>query len=131
MIHCKLVVALFITDGTVLWIRGIRSSFLIFLKAANLILKYGLEVPWGKIAPLWRYNWLPYQIISTDREAEIRVAGRVVATNTLLNKVRPGKIAIYHSPADGVVRLKNIKIKQIRIYGPLKSKCGNNIVFER
>lgn len=91
---------------------GYAAEFYDFPQAIKCTAKYGLYIP-AKVTPPWRYPWLLYQIISADRESEIRTNGDITSKNTLLGKVRPGKIAIYHSSKDGVLRIQEVKIKKL------------------
>ncbi len=96
---------------------GYSAEFFDFPKAEKIMAKYKEERPRGQVAPLWHYKWIPYQIISGDRESQVRTSGYITSNNLLLNKVRPGKIAIYHSPIDGVLRIKLVKLTEMEWRG--------------
>ncbi|MDP2983230.1 MAG: DUF1080 domain-containing protein [Candidatus Latescibacter sp.] len=91
---------------------GYAVDFYDFPKAAVTTKQYRGNIP-ERVIPPWKYPWLLYQIISADRESEIRVGGYITTSNSLLGKVRPGKIAIYHSPEDGIIRFRQIRIQQL------------------
>jgi hypothetical protein len=91
---------------------GYRVDFFDYILAKETTAKYNGKLP-ETVSALWTYEWLPYQIISTDREAQIRVGGDVTTTHQLLNKVGQGKIAIYHHPDDGILRIKTVKISTL------------------
>jgi hypothetical protein len=74
--------------------------------------QYKGNIPESVIPP-WKYPRLLYQIISADRESEIRVGGYITSSNALLGKIRPGKIVIYHSPEDGTIRIRQVRIQQL------------------
>jgi len=99
---------------------GYPTDFYDYFAAVAYEKEYGGTTPAG-VTPAWqpspRYPWLLYQIISTDRESEVRTNGIITSKNQLLGKVRPGRIAIYHSPGDGVLRIQQIRIKKLEGQG--------------
>ena len=95
---------------------GYPADFFDYKDAKKLAAKYGKKRP-ESITPPWKYEWLLYQIISTDRESEIRTNGDITSKNKLLGKARPGKIAIYHSFEDGILRIRQVRIKELEGLG--------------
>ncbi len=78
----------------------------------TLLRQYGKNVP-ETVIPAWKNPVLLYQIMSADRESEIRVGGYITAKNMLLGKVRPGRIAIHHAAEDGVLRIRMLRVKEL------------------
>ena len=66
-----------------------------------------------RVGPVWGYQWIPYQLISTERNLFARVCGTMAYENLLANKLRKGRIAIYHAPRDGVMKIKRVRIKSL------------------
>lgn len=91
---------------------GYAVEFYDYLQARDCLEKYGRQIP-ETVMPQWRTPALLYQLISTDRESEVRIGGYIAAKNYLLQKVRPGKIAIYHSAKDGVLRIHHIQVRKL------------------
>lgn len=92
---------------------GYSAEFYDYPKAVRYLAQYGFSIP-ENVIPAWNEpECLLYQIISTDRESEVRTGGYITSKNYLLQKVRPGKIAIYHSPEDGVLKIHQIRIKKL------------------
>jgi len=93
------------------------ADFYDYPDAVRLTKQYGKNVPDSKVIPAWKNPWLLYQVMSSDRESEIRTGGYITAKNFLLGKARPGKIAIYHSPEDGLIRIRDVRIQQLESKG--------------
>lgn len=91
---------------------GYSAEFYDYLAAVRLIKHYGKNVP-ETILPGWKNPWLLYQIVSSDLESEVRTGGYITSKNYLLTRVRPGKIAIFHSEKDGVIKIKQVRIKEL------------------
>ena len=91
---------------------GYSADFYDYPEAVRLTAQYGKNIP-ETVIPPWKYPMLLYQIISADRESEVRVGGYITAKNTLLGKARPGHIAIHHTPEDGVLRIRMLRIKDL------------------
>ena len=85
---------------------GYAVEFYNFPLHQNLREQYGEKLT----GPLFWYEWLPYQIMSRNTLSQVRIAGTIISTNSNLNKVGNGKIAIYHHPDDGVIKIKGLKI---------------------
>ena len=91
---------------------GYSADFYDYPEAVRLTAQYGKNIP-ETVIPPWKYPMLLYQIISADRESEVRVGGYITAKNTLLGKARPGHIAIHHTPEDGDLRIRMLRIKDL------------------
>ena len=95
---------------------GYSADFYDYLDAKQYTAQYEGNIP-AHVKPPWNYHWLLYQIISSDRESEIRTNGDITSRNSLLGKIRPGKISIYRTPEDGVLRFQHIRIKKLEGMG--------------
>ncbi len=91
---------------------GYPADFYDYPAAVTLLRQYGKNVP-ETVIPAWKNPVLLYQIMSADRESEIRVGGYITAKNMLLGKVRPGRIAIHHAAEDGVLRIRMLRVKEL------------------
>ncbi len=91
---------------------GYRADFFNFEVGKQSIAEFMGKLP-PTVSQPWKYQWLPYQIISTGRQAQIRTAGDITCTQEVLNKTGLGKIAIYHHPDDGVIRIKEPRISKL------------------
>jgi len=58
-------------------------------------------------------KYLLTQIINSGRESSVRNNGLLIQTNTFHNKIRKGKVAIFHSKGDGTVKIPVITIKTL------------------
>ncbi len=65
------------------------------------------------VGPYWPYPWTFYQIISSSRYLEAKVVGMSVYKQTYTQMVRPGKIAIFHSKQDGILRIQNVILRPL------------------
>lgn len=95
---------------------GYPAEFYDFKEAVRTTKQYGKNVP-ESVIPVWKNQWLLYQVMSADRESEVRTGGYITAKNYLQNTVRPGSIAIYHSPEDGVIRIRDLRIRELEWKG--------------
>jgi len=95
---------------------GYEVAFFDYQKALKYTRQYKDKIP-ETVVPPWKYSWILYHIISTDRESEIRTNGDISSKNRLLGKARPGKIAFYHSPTDSIIRIQQIRIKKLEGMG--------------
>ncbi len=91
---------------------GYRADFFNFEVGKQSIADFTGKLP-PTVSHPWKYPWLPYQIISTGRQAQIRTAGDITGTRQILSKAGTGKIAIYHHPDDGVIRIKAPRISKL------------------
>jgi hypothetical protein len=92
--------------------RGYSSELFDYPCSQAHLQQYGDNIP-ESIIPPFNYPWLLYQIISADRESELRLAGYIVASNKLLQNVGEGHVAFYHSKTDGELVIKSIRIQQL------------------
>jgi len=95
---------------------GYRADLFNYTDAVKYTAKYKGKIP-ANVTPPLKYPWLLYQIISTDRESQIRINGDVTSSNQLLGNVRAGKIALYHAHGAGVLRFQQVKIKKLEGMG--------------
>ena len=93
---------------------GYPVHFYDFKEAAKYAAKYGKKIPSPKsfIIPI-RSSWLLFRIISNDSESDVYLNEHLISHNTLLRKSPLGKIAIYRTPGDGVIRIKNLKFRNL------------------
>jgi hypothetical protein len=91
---------------------GYPADFYDYPLAVRLLRQYGKNVP-ETVIPAWKNPVLLYQIVSADRESEVRVGGYITAKNTLLGRARTGRIAIHHVADDGVVRIRMMRVKEL------------------
>lgn len=91
---------------------GYPADFYDYPLAVQLLRQYGKNVP-ETVIPAWKNPVLLYQIVSADRESEVRVGGYITAKNTLLGRARAGRIAIHHAAGDGVVRIRMMRVKEL------------------
>ncbi len=82
----------------------------------SLITSYNNHAP-ETIVPMFSYPLLYYQIISGDREAECRIAGYIVSSQKLLQKVRQGHVVFYRAADDPPLVIESMRIQPIRGIG--------------
>ena len=91
---------------------GYRADFFNFEVGKQSIAEFTGKLP-PTVSHPWKYQWLPCQIISTGRQAQVRTAGDITSTQQILSKTGPGKIAIYHHPDDGIIRFRAPRISKL------------------
>ena len=94
---------------------GYEAAFYDFKDAVKYTARYCDDIPGNIILPM-RSSWFLYRIISADRESMIYLNEHIVSDNRLLGKTPRGKIAIYRTSGDGVIRVKELKLR--RLEGP-------------
>ena len=95
---------------------GYPLEFLDYLDAVKYTEQYGDTIPGDVIQPM-RSGWFIYRIISADRESLMYLNEFVVSENKLLGKPPMGRIAIYRSPEDGVIQIRDVKIRRLEGMG--------------
>ena len=70
------------------------------------------KVPPGVVAPM-KSPWFLYRIVSADRESKHFLNEFLVAENKLVGRDPRGRIAIYRSAEDGMIRLKEPVIREL------------------
>ena len=91
---------------------GYPVDFYDHLDAEKYTAQYADDVPDNIIRPL-KSSWLLYRIISADRESQVYLNEHLVSDNRLLGRSPRGKIAIYRSSADDVIRIKDVKLRPL------------------
>ncbi|MCE5249651.1 DUF1080 domain-containing protein [bacterium] len=91
---------------------GYPVDFYNFKDAVRYTAPYGDKIP-GTVIPPMRSALFLYRIISADRESQIYLNEFIVSDNKLLGRSPHGRIALYRSPEDGVIRLKGLCLRPI------------------
>lgn len=60
------------------------------------------------------YNYLLTQIINYGKESYVRNNGELIQSNLFHNKLKKGKVAIFHSANDGIIKIPKISIKDCK-----------------
>jgi hypothetical protein len=92
--------------------QGYSQELFDYSLTESLITSYNNQVP-ETIVPLFPFSVLYYQLINGDREAECRIAGYIVSSQKLLQKVRQGHIVFYRAANDPPLIMDRMRIQPI------------------
>ncbi|MFC1541948.1 DUF1080 domain-containing protein [Candidatus Latescibacterota bacterium] len=95
---------------------GYAVDFYNYPDAVKYTEQYGDDIPPDVIRPD-RSPWFFYRIISADRQSIVFLNEFLTSENRLLGKPPHGKIAIYRSAEDGVIRLKRLCLRPLEGLG--------------
>ncbi len=90
---------------------GYNAELFNYSLAVEMKKRYGSQVP-ESVVPAFEYPWLLYQIISADREAEIRLAGYIVANQKLLQE-SGDHVAFYHAAGDAPLIIRTVRVQSL------------------
>ncbi len=90
---------------------GYEVDFFDYPDAVRFTKQYGKKVPPDIIQPT-KAPWLLYRIVTGDRESAAFLNEFPIESRKLLGKAPGGRIAIYRGAGDGVIRLKDIRIRE-------------------
>jgi len=90
---------------------GYNAELFNYPLAVEMKKRYGSQTP-ESIVPAFEYPWLLYQIMSANREAEIRVAGYIVANQKLLQETGD-HIAFYRAAGDAPLVIRTVRVQPL------------------
>ncbi|NLP11488.1 DUF1080 domain-containing protein, partial [bacterium] len=90
---------------------GYNTELFDYPLAVEHVKRYGSHLP-DSVVPAFTYPWLLYQIVSADREAEIRVAGYIVAGQKLLQETGD-HIAFYRAAGDPPLVIRTVRVQPL------------------
>lgn len=91
---------------------GYRADLFDFSEAKRLTAQYGDKIPADVIRPQ-RSPLLLYRLVSGDRLSTYYLNEFPVSENKLLGQPPRGRIAIYRTESDGVLRFQRIKLREL------------------
>ncbi|MFC1551223.1 family 16 glycoside hydrolase [Candidatus Latescibacterota bacterium] len=91
---------------------GYSADLYDFSDAVKYTEQYGGDIP-PDIIRADRSNWFFYRIVSADRQSNVYLNEFLTSDNKLLGKPPRGKIAIYRTAGDGVIRLKRLYLRPL------------------
>jgi len=91
---------------------GYRADMYDYLDAVRYTKQYGDDIPPDIVRPM-KSPWFLYRIISGDRMAQVHLNEHLVSESRLIGKPPRGKIAIYRTADDGIIRIKGLKLRPL------------------
>ncbi|MBT4485281.1 MAG: DUF1080 domain-containing protein [Candidatus Latescibacteria bacterium] len=90
---------------------GYETALYDFKDAVKYTAQYGDDIPVHVIRPI-RSSWFLYRIISAGQQSQVYLNEHLVSANRLLSKTPRGRIALYRTSEDGIIRVKGLKLRE-------------------